>query len=369
LKFKPGLWEENEHTTKIREDLILILNGFEPVNINKNIMHLTGFLKNSKLSVKIASIVYEYVFTPSLPPGLSTLLQIEWNSSVLGWKIQETVANHIHSIIKNRSLFNTTINYLAGGIDKKQDTFLEINKIEHLDYSLLHVQTELKPNILYFDMGSPSKDRWKQAHLPGIDAIAYTGIIDNSVKVVALQIKSAMNLNYSSIDNTIWRFLVHRKESGSVLRTFLSGCFSTYLDGTLKITMTTDRNNSIDVTQISEEALKNTLQIEKFHSLNFRLCDDQKRKIEGVVDLYILVIGSFNTNILNHYPGVRFIWGLNQLSSLMGEKSLDYLKLNTRFRIISICRMELDFDLTQYDNNYKKVTVYSKVAKRYATYS
>jgi len=218
-------------------------------------------------------------------------------------------------------------------------------------------------------MGSPSKDRWKQAHLPGIDAIACTGIIDNSVKVVALQIKSAMNLNYSSIDNTIWKFLVHRKESGSVLRTFLSGCFSTYLDGTLKITMTTDRNNSIDVTQISEEALKNTLQIEKFHSLNFRLCDDQKRKIEGVVDLYILVIGSFNTNILNHYPGVRFIWGLNQLSSLMGEKSLDYLKLNTRFRIISICRMELDFDLTQYDNNYKKVTVYSKVAKRYATYS
>jgi len=133
--------------------------------------------------------------------------------------------------------------------------------------------------------------------------------------------------------------------------------------------MTTDQNNSIDVTQISEEALKNTLQIEKFHSLDFRLCGDQKRIIEGVVDLYILVIGSFNTNILDHYPGVRFIWGLNQLSSLMGEKSLDYLKLNTRFRIISICRMELDFDLTQYDNNYKKVTVYSKVAKSYATYS
>jgi len=93
------------------------------------------------------------------------------------------------------------------------------------------------------------------------------------------------------------------------------------------------------------------------------------RKEQGVVDLYILVIGSFNPNILNHYPGVRFIWGLNQLSTLMGSKSLDYLQQNTRFRIISIYRMKSDLDLTKCDNNYKKVIVYSEVQRTLATYT
>jgi len=64
------------------------------------------------------------------------------------------------------------------------------------------------------------------------------------------------------------------------------------------------------------------------------------------------------------------VWGPNQLISFMGSKSIEYLKQNTRFKIISICR-DRDNSASNFvscDANYKVVTIHSLVEKTKARY-
>eukprot|EP01124_Arcella_intermedia_P026125 TRINITY_DN483_c0_g2_i1.p1 TRINITY_DN483_c0_g2~~TRINITY_DN483_c0_g2_i1.p1 ORF type:complete len:860 (+),score=134.23 TRINITY_DN483_c0_g2_i1:131-2710(+) len=353
LHFKPHLKSSEDIGTvmnSIKRDFLLLLNGAKTEYLNDAVLNFSGFFRDSKACVKIATIVYGRFFdTEKLPLGLPTVLQLEINSSVLGWKIQEAVASHIETNIN----ISQNISFFSGNTEKVHETFQKFFKIEHLDYSFLNIG-QLEPNTLYFDKGIPTSQRWIQSHLPGIDAMS-CNIEDNFVSVFALQIKSSKKLEKSSVDNTIFKFLAHR-QYGSVLCSLINGCFNSKIKkGTLKIVL---EPGSLDVTSKSYSYLKS--QSNGFDSLSFTFETTNNQTYTGTVMLYILIVGSFDLRLLSQYKGIRFVWGYNQLKNFLG-RSLEYLLLNKRIHVISIMPGEDPHigQLEMNDRNYKTIKIFS----------
>jgi hypothetical protein len=82
------------------------------------------------------------------------------------------------------------------------------------------------------------------------------------------------------------------------------------------------------------------------------------QKVSGVVNLYILVFGNMDLNLVKRYPGIRFIWGPSHLKSFIGSVRMTKLLCNSRFKLISIFRDDgLHQQLASLDPQYHKTKI------------
>jgi len=152
----------------------------------------------------------------------------------------------------------------------------------------------------------------------------------------------------------------------SVLTMFLSKCYSA-IPGTILVYLNLIDEESLmsqDI-EVSEEKLETLIDVlghQSIGQITFKFnktFESVQRSITGTVNLYMLVFGSMDWNLLDCYSGVRFIWGPSQCEKLIGREMMKQLMFNERFRTISIFRSDDEsYDqLKKFDTHFQKIII------------
>jgi len=225
--------------------------------------------------------------------------------------------------------------------------------------SALATYPQLDKKVLYFDAGKPEGDQVKQWHLPAIDAIC-GGIIDNSSLIIdAFQIKSTIHLHKNSIINTVVKFVVKRSNIGneSVLSKFLKSCYSSINSLSVNLELSVNQDlYKLNVEDKSAEELSYNLKSDyNLEKITFQIILKDGTTVSGSVHLYMLIFGNIDLNLVQQYPGIRFVWGPSNLLSFIGPDLFPRLLSNPRFKLISI--FEGDDELANLDRMFQKTIV------------
>ena len=368
LHFKPHITERTGYTLEsyiklFKGDLLQLYNGDSDGLFLKifNAHNVVTFVEKVKVDIRILHEVFLTTFRVdflALPTRL--LLGAEVNTAMLGWTIQDACLAYIKSIPPNinSNAKQLRLQHFYWGNDQMSSGMSEFEfySTEALDYTVLSNQNELKPGCLYFDTGRADLDQHpRQSHLPGVDALLLCLLEQLSgikrILIPAFQIKSGRILSLKSVYNTIFKFLFKRRAGYSVLTRFICLCCKEIEPSSVRVYITSQQDGIDHQEEITtNEELKESLEA-PICCISFKArLKLTNQEVEGSVPIYIVVAGYFDQSVFQHYPGVHFIWGPNQLTGILGRESVDYLRRNPRFLNVSIIEDEA---LSRLDPNYE----------------
>jgi len=367
LFFKPFMnVEDSMSISNIKTELLSLLNNFPPRHFNIQLLGMESFINDVKLNVRAYAIIflrYLKMMGHNLPT--TVMIEMETNPSILGWTIQDACKEHLSEECgKEISVSYITLSE-SEELKLQTDDLIKFQHCHDMDLSILSNTTELNPLNLYFDPGKSDMERVKQWHLPGIDAICGGTPSNLKLSIDAFQIKSTIYLESKSINHTIAKFVVQRDvlKSESVLTKFLKSCYSA-IDPVVYLnfySQSANRKYQVLLEHQPLSALLQVLSLNIFYGIVFKYKDPVSGEtIEGTVKLYMLAFGSLNLNLVDLYPGVRFVWGPSHLTAFIGQGMMKSLFFNKRFRTISIFKMTSHYDqLAKLDINFESKTIES----------
>eukprot|EP01088_Endostelium_zonatum_P019765 TRINITY_DN69_c0_g1_i13.p1 TRINITY_DN69_c0_g1~~TRINITY_DN69_c0_g1_i13.p1 ORF type:complete len:988 (+),score=150.58 TRINITY_DN69_c0_g1_i13:804-3767(+) len=173
------------------------------------------------------------------------------------------------------------------------------------------------------------------------------------------QVKSTIQLKKESIDNTICKYFSLRVEGnvcGQILKKMYGWTESAQnnLRFYFKIRDAKAKEYYWNVTGSDTKQLLETIKGGDFMGAYYTYTGDDVLVL-GEVSIFMIIAGSFDSDFLSQYAGVKFVWGPKQLEPFFGMYAMERILRNRRFRIISIFPDEdKTYDLTKVDDSFVK---------------